>query len=96
MPANGGQIDNLGAFQRQIFGKMTRGSNAWLNAFIFLEVSWIDATWNRKRDPLSAARGQGCAIRYIMIFYNQRRHHSSIGYRTPAQARRVMTSAQAA
>ena len=33
---------------------------------------------------------------YIEIFYNQRRRHSSIGYRTPAQARRDMTIAQAA
>ena len=30
---------------------------------------------------------------YIEIFYNQRRRHSSIGYRTPAQARRDMTIA---
>ena len=33
---------------------------------------------------------------YIEIFYNQRRRYSSIGYRTPAQARRDMTIAQAA
>ena len=33
---------------------------------------------------------------YIEIFYNQRRRHSSITYRTPAQARRDMTIAQAA
>ena len=33
---------------------------------------------------------------YIEIFYNQRRRHSSIGYRTPAQVRRDMTIAQAA
>ena len=33
---------------------------------------------------------------YIEIFYNQRRRHSSIAYRTPAQARRDMTIAQAA
>ena len=33
---------------------------------------------------------------YIEIFYNQRRRHSSIGYRTPAQARRDMTIPQAA
>ena len=33
---------------------------------------------------------------YIEIFYNQRWRHSSIGYRTPAQAGRDMTIAQAA
>ena len=33
---------------------------------------------------------------YIEIFYNQRWRHSSIGYRTPAQARRDMTIAQTA
>ena len=32
----------------------------------------------------------------VFILYNQRRRHSSIGYRTPAQARSDMTIAQAA
>lgn len=33
---------------------------------------------------------------YIEIFYNRQRRHSSIGYRTPAQARMDITVAQAA
>jgi transposase InsO family protein len=33
---------------------------------------------------------------YIEIFYNRQRRHSSIGYRTPAQARLDITMAQAA
>ncbi len=45
------------------------------------------STWREARAAL---------FEYIEIFYNQRRRHSSIGYRTPAQARRDMTIAQAA
>lgn len=33
---------------------------------------------------------------YIKIFYNRQRRHSSIGYRTPAQARMDITVAKAA
>ncbi len=33
---------------------------------------------------------------YIDIFYNRQRSHSSIGYRTPAQARVDMVTARAA
>ena len=33
---------------------------------------------------------------YIEVFYNQQRRHSSVGYRTPAQARIDMTMANAA
>ncbi|MEM6354447.1 MAG: IS3 family transposase [Pseudomonadota bacterium] len=38
-----------------------------------------------------------CALfEYIEVFYNRRRRHSSIGFRTPAQARMDMVTAQAA
>ncbi|MBC6445373.1 MAG: IS3 family transposase [Alphaproteobacteria bacterium GM202ARS2] len=33
---------------------------------------------------------------YIEIFYNRQRRHSSIGYRTPEQARMAITAAKAA
>ena len=49
------------------------------------------------RPRLSTRREAKAALfEYIEIFYNQRRRHSSIGYRTPTQARRDMTIAQAA
>jgi hypothetical protein len=59
--------------------------------------SWFHA-WQRaapKRAERTAKRGRfGAEIQEI--FYNRRRRHSSVGYRTPAQARVDMTMAQAA
>ena len=46
------------------------------------------------RTPFFTRREARTALfEYIEIFYNQRRRHSSISYRTPAQARRDMTIA---
>ena len=42
------------------------------------------------------AEAKAALFEYIEIFYNRRRLHSSIRYRTPAQARIDMTMAQAA
>ena len=41
-------------------------------------------------------QARAALFEYIEIFYNRRRRHSSVGYRTPAQARVDMTMAQAA
>ena len=53
----------------------------------------------RRHDSLSILKQypSGAALfEYIEIFYNQRWRHLSIGYRTPAQARKDMTIAQTA
>jgi transposase InsO family protein len=42
------------------------------------------------------AEARAALFEYIEIFYNRQRRHSSIGYRTPAQARMDMSIAQAA
>jgi transposase InsO family protein len=42
------------------------------------------------------AEARAALFEYIEIFYNRQRRHSSIGYRTPAQARLDMSIAQAA
>jgi putative transposase len=42
------------------------------------------------------AEAKAALFEYIEIFYNRTRRHSSIGYRTPAQARIDMAMAQAA
>ena len=56
-----------------------------------LKTELVHRTRFRARREARAA-----LFEYMEIFYNQRRRHSSIGYRTPAQARRDMTIAQAA
>ena len=47
----------------------------------------------RFRSPREA---KAALFEYIAIFYNRQRRHSSIGYRTPEQARTDMTVAKAA
>lgn len=42
------------------------------------------------------AEAKAALFEYIEIFYNRRRRHSSIGYRTPAQARIDMAMAHVA
>jgi len=44
----------------------------------------------------SRREAKAALFEYIAIFYNRRRRHSSIGYRTPEQARIDMTRAMAA
>jgi transposase InsO family protein len=50
---------------------------------------------HRARFP-SRREARAALFEYIAIFYNRRRRHSSIGYRTPEQARIDMTEAMAA
>ena len=54
----------------------------------------LDRTELAHRTRFSTRREARAAL--FEIVYNQRRRHSSIGYRTPAKARRDMTIAQAA
>jgi putative transposase len=75
---------------------MSRKGNCLDNApmesfFGSLKTELVHRTRFRTRREARAA-----LFEYIEIFYNRRRRHSSIGYRTPAQARVDMTMAQAA
>jgi transposase InsO family protein len=56
-----------------------------------LKTELVHRTRFRTRDQARAA-----LFEYVEIFYNRRRRHSSIGYRTPVQARMDMAMAQAA
>ena len=74
------------------FARSTGLDNAPMESFFgSLKTELVHRTRISTRREAKAA-----LFEYIEIFYNQRRRHSSIGYRTPAQARRDMTIAQAA
>ena len=79
-----------------IKASMSRKGNCLGNApmesfFGFLKTEFVHRTRIRTRREARAA-----LFKHIEIFYNRRWRHSSIGCRTPAQARRDMTIAQAA
>ena len=70
---------------------MSRKGNCWDNApmesfFSSLKTEIVHRTRFQTRRQARAA-----LFEYIEIFYNRQRRHSSIGYRTPAQARMDMT-----
>ena len=75
---------------------MSRKGNCLDNApmesfFGSLKTELVHRTWFATRREAKAA-----LFEYIEIFYNRQRRHSSIGYRTPEQARMDITVAMAA
>ena len=84
----------LGAWKAQasMSGKGNCLDNAPMESFFgSLKNELVHRTRFRSRREARAA-----LFEYIAIFYNRRRRHSSIGYRTPEQARIDMTIAMAA
>jgi transposase InsO family protein len=66
--------------------------NAPMESFFgSLKTELVHQTHFRTRRDAKAA-----LFEYIEVFYNRQRRHSSVGYRTPAQARIDITMAQAA
>jgi transposase InsO family protein len=59
--------------------------------FSSLKTELVHRTRFRTRQEAKAA-----LFEYIEVFYNRQRRHSSIGYRTPAQARLDMAPRMAA
>ena len=79
-----------------IKASMSRKGNCLDNApmesfFGALKTELVHRTRFRTRREAKAA-----LFEYIEVFYNRQRRHSSVGYRTPAQARIDMTMANAA
>ena len=79
-----------------ITASMSRKGNCLDNApmesfFGALKTELVHRTRFRTRREAKAV-----LFEYIEVFYNRQRRHSSVGYRTPAQARVDMTTANAA
>ena len=77
--------------RHDITSSMSRKGNCWDNApmesfFSSLKTEMVHRTRFQTRQEAKAA-----LFEYIEIFYNRQRRHSSIGYRTQAQARMDMT-----
>nr|WP_167553518.1 IS3 family transposase [Paracoccus yeei] len=78
--------------QASMSGKRNCLDNVPMESFFgALKNEFVHRTRFRLRREATAA-----LFEYIAIFYNRRRRHSSIGYRTPEQARIDMTIAMAA
>ena len=80
----------------RITASMSRKGNCLDNApmesfFSSLKTEMVHRTRFQTRREAKAA-----LFEYIEIFYNRQRRHSSIGYRTPAQARMDMMPKMAA
>lgn len=75
--------------QHGVICSMSRSGNCWDNAVIESFFSTLKTElvhrvrWATKSDARSAL------IRYIEIFYNSKRKHSSLGYRSPAEYERT-------
>ncbi|WP_414899018.1 IS3 family transposase [Rhodovulum sp. YEN HP10] len=68
---------------RTVRGDRSKAQNAPMESFFSsLKNEPVDRTRFRSRQEARAA-----LFEYIAIFYNRRRRHSSIGCRTPEQAR---------
>ena len=75
---------------------MSRKGNCWDNAVAESFFSTIKAELIRGRRWSGRLELRSAVFEYIEVFYNRRRLHSSLGYRTPAEVENEYTAAQAA
>ena len=72
---------------------MSRKGDCWDNAVAESFWSTIKAELIHDVDFASRAIAQQAVFEYIEVFYNRRRRHSTIGYKTPAQQEEIYRSA---
>jgi len=75
---------------------MSRKGNCYDNAVV---ESWhrtlkVELVWRTKYQTREQARAS--VFKYIAVFYNQKRRHSSLGYLSPAQFERQHAEKRAA
>jgi transposase InsO family protein len=79
-----------------VTASMSRKGNCLDNAPMESFFSSLKTELVHRTRFATRAEARAALFEYIEIFYNRQRRHSSIGYRTPAQARMDMSIAQAA
>jgi len=77
-----------------MIGSMSRRGNCYDNAVVESFFSTLKQELGEDFDSHEHARRQ--LFDYIEVFYNQRRKHSSLGYKSPAQFERINQSAKVA
>jgi transposase InsO family protein len=79
-----------------IIVSMSRKGNCWDNAVAesFFSTLKTELVYRRRWSGRHELRS--ALFEYIEIFYNRRRLHSSIGYKTPAEVEDEYNAAQAA
>jgi transposase InsO family protein len=64
---------------------MSRKGNCWDNAVVESFFSTLKRELVHHESYASYAEAQGSLFEYIEVFYNRKRRHSTIGYRSPAE-----------
>ena len=64
---------------------MSRKGNCWDNAVAESFFSGLKLEWLREDIPATRREARADVFEFIEMFYNRRRLHSAIGYRTPAE-----------
>ena len=77
----------------QMVCSMSRKGDCWDNAVAESFWSTIKVELIHGVDFVSRAAAQQAVFEYIEVFYNRRRRHSTIDYRTPAQQEEIYASA---
>jgi putative transposase len=70
---------------------MSRGENPWDNAAIeAFNKSLKTELVNKTHLFMSSEKAQNTLLEYIEIFYNPKRLHSSLGYKTPIEYEKML------
>ena len=64
---------------------MSRKGNCFDNAPMESFYSTLKTEWLRDRRFATRAQARSSLFDYLELFYNRKRRHSSLGYRSPAE-----------
>ncbi|HYW34129.1 MAG TPA: integrase core domain-containing protein, partial [Balneolaceae bacterium] len=75
---------------------MSRKGNCWDNAPAESFFKTLKTELQMERPFISYSEARRAIFAFIDLWYNRKRLHSTIGYRTPVQAEQLLTQKQAA